>query len=323
MLEIEKPLSITGLDNSFDKGSKTKRTTDKIIARYTPLKQRSQEMGRYLQQHALSQSELKLSEKILECFNYLKFHDYYTIGEIKLMRTVSCKKQILCPLCAKNRAARMMSKYQERFDHLFKLNPNLVPVFLTLTVKNGDDLNERFNHLKNSFKTLLDRRRKGQNTELTKTTAGVYSFEFTNNGNGWHPHIHAILLREKYINVKNLTAEWKKITGDSQNTDLRQIKPDANGSIIDSLLEVFKYSLKYQDLDLEKNFYAYKILKGKRLQSAFGDLWGIKISKSDENEIYENLPYRELIFKYMAQAGYSLYKNQKPYSYNDELQKTG
>ena len=35
----------------------------------------------------------------------------------------------------------------------------LKPVLITLTVKNGEDLDERFEHLTSSFKTLLQRYR--------------------------------------------------------------------------------------------------------------------------------------------------------------------
>ena len=35
---------------------------------------------------------------------------------------------------------------------VLKDNPKLKPVFITLTVKNGDDLGERFNHLMSNFK---------------------------------------------------------------------------------------------------------------------------------------------------------------------------
>ena len=36
-------------------------------------------------------------------------------------------------------------------------NRHLKPVLITLTVKNGSDLQERFKHLRASFRTLLDR----------------------------------------------------------------------------------------------------------------------------------------------------------------------
>ena len=143
-------------------------------------------------------------------------------------------------------------------------------------------------------------------TELVKASGGVYSFEFTNKGKGWHPHIHAIVLLDKYIDAQALTSEWKKITGDSCNTDIRKISSSDDGSMIEGLLEVFKYALKFSDLSLEDNLTAYQTLKGKRLQSAFGCLWGVKVPENILEDEIEDLPYIELIYHYLDQGGYSL-----------------
>ena len=50
-----------------------------------------------------------------------------------------------------------MSRYIQRIEELMRQNRHLKPVLITLTVKNGPDLQERFKHLRASFRTLLDR----------------------------------------------------------------------------------------------------------------------------------------------------------------------
>ena len=50
-----------------------------------------------------------------------------------------------------------MSRYVQRIEELMRQNRHLKPVLITLTVKNGSDLQERFKHLRASFRTLLDR----------------------------------------------------------------------------------------------------------------------------------------------------------------------
>ena len=62
-------------------------------------------------------------------------------------------------MCAGIRAARSMNRYIPAIDVLMRQNPRLKPVLLTLTVKNGEDLQERFEHLTRSFRTLLQRYR--------------------------------------------------------------------------------------------------------------------------------------------------------------------
>ena len=85
--------------------------------------------------------------------------NYYTLDQIKLVKAHYCNKHLLCPMCAGVRAARSMKRYLERIQELMRLNPRLKPVLITLTVKNGENLEERFEHLVRSFRKLLDRYR--------------------------------------------------------------------------------------------------------------------------------------------------------------------
>ena len=325
MSEIEKPPLDSVSEATSNEGS-SYALHGKRIAQFGECKQRSREMGKYVLSQASgiqaesidnsivsldSERDKKLGLDILGCASYLRFNHYYTVDQVRLVGAHTCKKSLLCPFCARARAAKMISRYKERFDIVLEENPKLIPAFLTLTVKNGDDLDERYKHLKKSYKKLLDRRRiylkNGRGyTELSKTLGGVHSFEFTNKGKGWHPHVHAVVLLDEYIDIKSLTAEWKKITGDSCNTDLRLISKSGDGSIIEALLEVFKYALKFSELSLENNLEAYRTLKGQRLQSAYGCLWGVKVPDHILEDELEGLPYRELIYRYLDKAGYSI-----------------
>ena len=55
-------------------------------------------------------------------------------------------------MCAGIRAARSMNRYLKRINELMRQNPRLKPVLITLTVKNGESLEERYNHLTRSFR---------------------------------------------------------------------------------------------------------------------------------------------------------------------------
>ena len=75
--------------------------------------------------------------------------------------------------------------YHAKMLQVLKDNPKLKPVFITLTVKNGDDLGERFNHLMSNFKTMQKARRDWLNrgtghNELCKAHGIVYAVEITN-----------------------------------------------------------------------------------------------------------------------------------------------
>ena len=78
-------------------------------------------------------------------------------------------------------------------------NTALRPYMLTLTVKNGHDLPERFNHLHSSMKKFMKRRRdflsaRLGSSQLAKSEGGVFSYELTKSKFGWHPHCHMVVM---------------------------------------------------------------------------------------------------------------------------------
>ena len=89
----------------------------------------------------------------------------------------------------------MLTSYLERYEAIRASNAGLKAYFVTFTVKNGDDLGERFRHLRNKLQAYHKRRMgKGQIGEVCKAEGAVWTYEFTNRGKGWHPHAHCIWL---------------------------------------------------------------------------------------------------------------------------------
>ncbi len=286
------------------------------IARLSQLKKRSRQMASYMLDVSDNPFDITTASNVAACSTWLVFNHYYTVDEVRLSKAHTCKKHLLCPVCAKIRAVKQAIKYMERLDLVLQENPSLVPAMLTLTVKNGEDLNERFTHLTKSWKTYQNRRRswtkngRGFN-ELCRTTGGVFSYEFTKSKSGWHPHLHAVVLLDSKIDKHQLSEEWHKITGDSFITDIRKLKPNKTQDIADAFLEVFKYALKFSEMDLEDNYDAYHILKGKRLQGAYGAFWGVQVPEKMTDELLDDLPYIELFYQYLSGKGYNLEKTIK------------
>tara|TARA_B100000446_G_C10534094_1_gene334748 strand:- start:961 stop:2067 length:1107 start_codon:yes stop_codon:yes gene_type:complete len=256
----------------------------------------------------------RVSSELSGCANFLVFHNYYTIEELRLSKVITCKKHLLCPFCAARRASKQVEKNGDRIKKVLEENKNLIPVMITLTVKNGEDLEERFTHLRDSFKKLQEKRRDANRgkteTEFSKVTGSMFSYEVTNKGNGWHPHIHMIALLDDYIDQGKLSKEWETITKDSKIVDIRKItsKSGDNLDISDALIEVFKYALKFSDLDLEHTWEAYRTLKGKRLLGSFGTLYGT-ISEPENllDDLLDDLPYIEMFYTYSRfSSGYEL-----------------
>jgi plasmid rolling circle replication initiator protein Rep len=282
------------------------------IARYSAQKKRASEMVKYIESFKSSDpATAKLHVNMKYCASSLLFHDYYTVDQTRLVAAKTCKKHLLCPFCAGRRAAKYVEKGISKVNEVLSQNKALKPVLITLTVKNGSSLPERFSHLKNAFRTLQKRRRDYLNVgrgflEFAKVEGGIYAYEVTNKGQGWHPHIHIFAFLNDWVNQAQFSKEWESITGDSKIVDIRRIKPklNAGGLGIDTaMLEVVKYSMKFSDMSLEDTWYAFTVLQSKRLLGSFGNLHGVKMPDNLLDDVLEGLPYLELLYKFNAFRG--------------------
>ena len=272
------------------------------IARYGQAHARSLAMLDHLQ-GIKSEPSAKASASLATCGNYLHFREYYTVGKVRLHNATFCKQHLICPLCAIRRGAKALGAYLARWQVIQGEHPELRPYLLTLTVKNGEDLEERQNHLTSSLRKLMDRRRdfnagtRGAPwTELCKAQGGVYTLELTNKGNGWHPHAHMIVLASSEPCQEALSAEWHRITGDSFIVDCRPITGDPT----EGFMEVFKYAVKFSDLSLEDNWQAAQVLKGKRLLNSFGLFRGVEVPDSLLDEPLDGLPFWDRFYRYLG-----------------------
>lgn len=296
-----------------------------IISRYSGLKTQASETRDYLRnlyKITKSHDHKKTSEDHLlqkaytglsECANYLVFHDYYTVDERKLVKAKTCKQSLLCPFCAARRAGKNVKAYGEKVENLMTGRKDLIPVMITFTVKNQSDLSRVYKHMNKSLKRLMDRRRYNKchgkiDTEMKKVAGAIASREVTYNEEKgeWHPHVHMVALLDDFIDQKKLSEEWFEITGDSKIVSVNMIKQkneknpinkDSN-NITDGLLEVFKYALKFGDLPQDKLWEAYKTLRGKRMVTSYGDLYGVQVPESLTDDPYDDLPYIEMFYKY-------------------------
>lgn len=320
MTEKEKPLSNDALAGEFDKGSGIFHLPRRV-ERYSTAKSRQVEILTHVKDFVQAEPNTALQynleatqHRIEGCGNYLVFNHYYTIDDVRLSKASFCMRHLLCPLCAIRRGAKQVQAYLEKFELLRNENPNLKPYLLTLTIKNGHDLAERFEHLTKSVKKLLKRRRDAKDgkgsSELLKALGGVFSYELTLSKHGWHPHVHMVILSDQDNPIQfnqakakdsQLSREWLAITGDSFIVDVRPIEGDP----AEGFIEVFKYALKFSDLSPQENLTAYLTLNARRLTGSFGLFWGVQVPETMTDNLLDELPYIELFYKY-TKAGYSL-----------------
>jgi hypothetical protein len=270
------------------------------VDRYGKAKSRAIDVAQYM----AGQGD-KLARRVSECGEYLLFRHYFTVDQVRLHAAQFCKKHLLCPLCAIRRGSKALQAYLPRYESICASKPRLRPFLVTLTVKDGDDLAERFNHLVRSQHELWKRKHRGRGCVLDGVEGAVWSYEVKRGkGSGaWHPHLHMVALAEVAPSQDRLSREWHAITSDSFIVDVRPIDQADPAS---GFLEVFKYALKFSDMTVADTVAAFRTLAGRRLVGSAGLFRGIEIPDELVDEPLDGLPYVELFYRYLHGGGYSL-----------------
>ena len=286
------------------------------LERYAIAKQRALDMSQYIRFSTKNNSFVRnrahkgLFFRLQQCGTFLLFRDYYQVNQVRLHQANFCKTHLLCPLCALRRGAKYVQAYMEKLEIVRNDNPGLWPYLVTLTVKDGPDLVERFQQLKLSVEAMNRKRQEADRgrrapIEMNKALGGVSSYEIKKGANSglWHPHYHATWLCKEQPYETRLSKEWEEITGDSFIVDVKPFSEEQG--IYEGFLEVFAYALKFSTLSLEDNYEAFLKLSRKRFINSFGVLRGVEIPEALEDEQLEDLPYVELLFKYVSGSGYN------------------
>ena len=307
MLEKENPLGLDALAGESHKGANDAAGLPIRLSRYSRAHHRAIDMAKF----ARTEGDVKTAAKLDGCGSYLCFRDYFTVGKIRLHAANFCGKHLLCPMCAIRRGAKMVKAYLARFEAIIADDSRLKPYLVTLTVKNGEDLSERFRHLHSAMGRMTQARRsyqrgRGPHVEFAKALGGVASYEFKRGKHSglWHPHCHAVWLCREAPDAVKLSEEWHRVTGDSYIVDVRPI--DQTDPVA-GFLEVFKYAVKFSDLPLADNWEGWKTLAGRRLVTSFGTFYGTDVPTdlADEHDLDE-LPYVEMLYRFYKGIGYTL-----------------
>lgn len=245
----------------------------------------------------------RTAERLKTCGDYLVFRHYTSVDLVRLHGARLCMKHLLCPLCAIRRGAKALKAYLDRWECISGSNAALRPFLVTLTVKDGHDLAERFDHLHRGQRELWKRRQRGRGSCLDGVVGAVWSYEVKRgSGSGqWHPHLHMIALAEHQPDQAALSEEWRNITGDSHVVDVRPIDQADPAS---GFIEVFKYAVKFSDQPPADTVHAWKTLAGKRLIGSAGVFRGVDVPEdlTDDAEGLEGLPFITLFYRFLGNA---------------------
>lgn len=313
---------------------------EKRLSRYSAAKARQQEVVDYILQQnidtvtgelvpAPDHAMMKVKDALNECGSYLVYRHYYELEKYRLLAGCTCKKHLLCALCAIRRAAKCVAVYSEKIAEVTR-GQEYDCLLVTFTIKNGSDLSERYNHLQSSFQKLLQKRKDSlkakptQDTVFKHVSGAIYSYEVTYSETGFHPHIHMIALvpgnqfkfDEKIIKGKavkvvpdlwaGLVQDWSEITGDSKIVDVRLIENEEDK--MSALVETFKYALKMSEMDVSVQVACYSVLRTRRMIGSMGALFGVKLPVNLNDDLLPGEEkYIDLVYQYSgANFGYQM-----------------
>lgn len=280
------------------------------IGRYSKAKKGALDVADYMV-GLPGERDRKMGELVQSCGDYLVFRHYFTVDKVRLHGAALCRKHLLCPLCAIRRGAKSLAAYLGRWEAIKAEKTALRAFLVTLTVKDGPDLAERFKHLQKAQRELWMRKHRGRvASPLVGVEGAVWSYEIKRgSGSGeWHPHLHMIALAENAPDQAELGAEWKRITGDSHVVDVRPISQEDPAS---GFIEVFKYAVKFSDQPPADTVHAWHTLAGRRLVGSAGAFRNVEVPEDllDDPDGLEDLPWVALFYRYLADTGYSLFRH--------------
>ena len=225
----------------------------------------------------------KKANRVWWCGSALAFLKNLETGEKKLHSADFCKER-LCPMCQWRKSLKVFYQVSKVMDRTQQEQPQLVPIFLTLTLKNctGEELCETLDLVFQGWKRMIN------NDRMKRIFKGWFrALEVTYNkgADTFHPHIHTILMVDKgYFKGKDYmtTAEWVKAWRKACRLsyepicDIRKVK-NGKGKH-KAVAEVAKYTLKdsdfiFEDTDLTDSLVSVLngSLRGRRL-FAFGGI---------------------------------------------------
>lgn len=193
-------------------------------------------------------------------------HTYYTVARCNDCGSVTkfpnrCDL-FCCPECA-NHLQRDRVQQVEWWTHTLSQ-----PKHVVLTVRNTEQISR--GHIK-SLQTAFARLRRQK--VFSGVRGGFYRIEITNEGKGWHLHIHA-LVEARWIDAPSLAIAWNKATrGEGCIVKVRDCRKG------EYLREVTKYLAKPQQVASwsAPDVAAYVLAFAKaRTFGVFGSLYGMR-----------------------------------------------
>lgn len=265
---------------------------DKRNEKEFPWRERKEDLYKY-HEILVGGGDQQRAVRVYSCGSMLVFAVSPGTGEKRLISANFCHDR-LCPMCASRRSQKIYNQVSQVMDYVSYREPNLVPVFLTLTVENcqPEDLSDSIgvilkgwrrlsNHkkvrriIKGSFRSLeitcdsdkfITKKRYNERKEYCDRK-GLKPGDLNPNYGTLHPHLHVIFLvdehyftGEDYMDTREWVRRWREVAQLDYDPvcDVRRVYTNEKG-INKAVAEVSKYAVKpvdylIKDKDLAQRF---------------------------------------------------------------------
>lgn len=252
---------------------------------------------------------------VVNCSSFLHFRNYYEIDTTKLHNANFCKTDKLCSSCASRRAYKQIQKVKSYFsenNHLLKKNW----YFIVLPVKHNkkDSFDKVFDRVRKGLQSIRlsinnnKRGKKNNGSFFTQFDGIFYSIESTYSDNGWNVHINILASADEEIQIVpiknksntdiNLSQTWRSFS-DSYIVNIQKVSMNDEEISMKSLLEIFKYSLKFQGLENDKLLEFYIKTYRKRLYGTIGVYYGFSLDVEIAPDDKLDEKYIDIFWKYL------------------------
>lgn len=191
------------------------------------------------------------ADNIKYCGMSLQFVRSLETGEKQLFKAAFCKER-LCSLCQWRKSLKVFHQVSRVMDAVQLGYPRLVPLFLTLTVRNCDvdRLPGEVDNVLKSWFRLIDHYRF---RKIIKGWFRALEITYSETRDSFHPHIHAIILVDKsyfksddFMSTSDWVSAWRTALGVDYDPicDIRKVRGQSTHKAV---AEVAKYTLKDSD----------------------------------------------------------------------------
>lgn len=200
-----------------------------------------------------------------------------------------------CRCCARVKAARAADVYSVKVCELIRREPGLLPRMVTITQPAARTFADGLRGMTGILQRLRHKRRDARRGKSSSEWASFSHLAWSveakrgEGGKSWHVHCHGVGLGASRLDLDRLHDEYRTLSGASHRPDVRLLAsgrmllrlPEMTDRVAELVRadcsEVFKYSMKFNDMDPASVAEFHECSRGKRLRFGWDGFRGCKV----------------------------------------------